>query len=53
MNRKRPAGCKDTGEMSKRTRGRLDKQMDKYSDMGSDDNVFEEDEDPDLDSSTD
>ena len=53
VNRKRPAGCKDTGDMSKRTRGRLDKLMDKYSDMGSDDNVFEADEDPDLDSSTD
>ena len=50
VNRKRPAGCKDTGEMPKRNRRRIDAQMDKYFDQGSDDNVFEKDEDPDLDS---
>ena len=51
VTRKRPAGCKHRpGEMSDRTYKHLNKIMDEYSGEGSDEDVFDKDSDPKMDS---
>ena len=51
VTRKRPAGCKHRpGEMSDRTYKHLNKLMDEYSGEGSDEDVFDKDSDPKMDS---